>query len=189
MQPEDDIITQPTYSVGMRIYRTIQVLVTLALAAAMGLGWQALNDPEEFPINSVRVQATFQHVDRQALQQAIVPELNHSFFNLNTGKLEQNLMHLPWVAQAKVERLWPDGITVTITEQQATAQWGAANLINSEGELFSPPTEAFPPHLPVITGPEGQAKPLWQLFNQITALLQPLGIKSDSASPPTTITR
>ncbi len=44
---------------------------------------------------------------------------------------------MPWVDQARVQRRWPHGLRIEVTEQVAAARWGESGLLNTRGELFS----------------------------------------------------
>ena len=43
---------------------------------------------------------------------------------------------LPWVDHARVQRHWPNGLHVQVSEQTAAARWGESGLLNTRGELF-----------------------------------------------------
>ncbi|MFT3741746.1 MAG: cell division protein FtsQ/DivIB [Gammaproteobacteria bacterium] len=164
------------YKIGWRIYRTLQILVSIAILIAMIWGWQMLHDPEQFPVKKVRIQAPYQHVSQQDLQQHILSFVNRGFFNLNAHQLSVQLLQMPWVASAEVGRIWPDIVTIHIAEQVAVAQWGDQALLNTQGNLFSPPVASFPPHLPQLKGDEQQRVWLWQTYQQLSTLLATIGL-------------
>ncbi len=164
-------------SLGSQIYRTIRLLLVIAVAMGLLWGWYIAKDPDRFPIRSIKVQATYQHVDRLSLENIIMPYVNHGFFNLNTSHLQKQLLELPWLADAKIHRIWPDTIVIKLTEQQAAAKWGNISLINADGQIFTPALNTFPSGLPVLNGPDNEVEQLWQYYREMSAILAPLGLK------------
>ncbi len=159
---------------GFRIYRLLQWLIIVAAAIGLIWGWQFLRDPVRFPVRTVKVEAGYQHVDKQTLAQIVMPYVERGFFGLKVRSLKQHIAQLPWVAQASVVRVWPDKIIIQIQEQQAVAQFGNAALINEQGQLFRPPVNTFPANLPVLNGNEDKTTKLWQYYQEMNAVLMPL---------------
>ena len=50
--------------------------------------------------------------------------------------LRAALESIPWIDRARVERRWPNGVRVFITEHVPAAIWGEDGLMNTRGELF-----------------------------------------------------
>jgi cell division protein FtsQ len=174
-QPAD---TRPAlYRVGTRIYRIIQLTVTGALLLAVIYGWYWLSDPTEFPIRSVKIQAPREHVAQQTIQTEVLPYVTQGFLRLNANELKEKLLENPWIAEVQVERIWPDGVVIKITEQQAVANWGKMGLLNTKGAIFSPPTETIPTGLPQLNGPPDQAAIMWTDYEKIAEMLKPLALK------------
>ncbi len=73
----------------------------------------------------------------------------------NLSELQTEIEKLPWVDHARVQRRWPDGLRVEVTEQVAAARWGANGLLNTRGELFISEARHIPPELPRLSGPPG----------------------------------
>lgn len=169
--------TKPAlYRVGTTIYRTIQLLVICALALALIYGWRWLSDPEEFPIRAVKIQAAREHVDQQTLQAQVLPYVTQGFIRLNVNQIKEKLEELPWIAEARVERIWPDTVIIHVMEQQAVARWGKLGVLNNKGHVFNPPVDTIPTNLPQLNGPYDQATALLDSYEQIVQVLKPLGL-------------
>jgi cell division protein FtsQ len=54
-----------------------------------------------------------------------------------------------------VQRAWPRGLRVVVTEQVPAARWGENGLLNTRGELFITGARHIPLELPRLSGPEG----------------------------------
>lgn len=164
------------YRLSTRIYRIIQLLVTCVLLLALFYGWRWLSDPLEFPVKSVKIQASCEHVDRETLRAQILPYVSQGFIRLNTAALEKQLLTFPWLAKVEISRIWPNTVVIKITEQEAIARWGDQNLLNAKGEVFTPPPNTIPTNLPLLSGPADQIANMWKNYEDITQILKPLNL-------------
>lgn len=164
------------YNLGRRLYRALQLLVLAALVFGLIYGWRWLSDPLEFPIRTVKIEASYQHVDQQALQAEVLPYLKQGFVGLDSSDLKHLLLQNPWIATAEVQRIWPDIIIIKISEQQAVARWNDQALLNSKGEVFTPSPATFPAGLPVLYGPDDKTALSWQQYQAMSSALAPLNL-------------
>jgi cell division protein FtsQ len=155
----------------------LSVLVLVLLVSGLLWGWSVLKNPQIFPINEVKVEATYQHIDPQTIQHAMASYVNSSFFAVDITSIKKQLLQLPWVYIVFVNRVWPDKVIVKITEQTAVAQWNNNSLLNSNGEVFTPSKSTFPDNLPALFGPEDQVTEVWQYYQQMNQILTELGLK------------
>lgn len=178
--PADDeppTLQPAIYRLGIKIYRTIQLCVTGVLLFALLYGWHWLSDPTEFPVKAVKIQAPYTHVDQQTLQTQILPYVNQGFIRLNTDALKKQLLQFTWLAHVDIKRIWPDTLVIQLIEQEAIARWGAQSLLNTKGEIFTPPVDTLPQNLPLLNGPLDQVTNIWTLYTSIMQILKPLDIK------------
>jgi cell division protein FtsQ len=152
----------------------LRIIILIALVVGIYSGWKAIHNPRLFPVKVIKVQASFQHVNQQVLEQTISPYMTASFFGLNVSQLQAQLLQMPWIANAQIQRIWPATIVIKITEQQPVARWGQNSLINSAGEIFTPPATTFPASLPILNGINNQAGIVWQNYQQMSTILAPL---------------
>ena len=131
---------------------------------------------EFFPVANVKIFGG-QHVEHQVVQTLVEPLVNKGFFNIEIDKIKSRLLQLPWVAQVVVQRIWPNQVVVAIGEKKAVALWNNASVLSSTGELFSPPPDSIPAHLPELIGPGGEQLLMAQYYNRINAVLTPLHFK------------
>lgn len=162
---------------SFRIYRVCQWLVIIAVIVGGIWAWQLLRQPDRFPVQSVKIEASWHHVNRQAVQQLIMPYvLARGFFSLDVNGIRQKLMQMPWVAEAKVQRVWPGTLVIKITEQRAMARFGDKALLNEKGQLFYPPLTSFPSGLPVLRCQPDKLTKVWEYYQQINQIIAPLGL-------------
>jgi cell division protein FtsQ len=125
------------------------VLGTIATGAALLL---LLNQP----IERVRVDGHLQHLTALDVEKVVRSHLHGAgLVSVRLDEVSRSLRLLPWVANATVQRSWPRGLAVTVTEQQAVARWNGTDLVNAHGELFAGGARFVPPELPQLSGPVG----------------------------------
>lgn len=158
---------------GFRLYRALQWVIIIGVLFGVFWGWKFLKNPAEFPIKSVKVQASYQHINPQTIQQIVLPFVNRSFFNVDINGLKQSLLQLPWVEDVKVQRVLPDTLVIKVVERQPVARFENA-LINANGQIFIPPANTFPQNLPILKGKEDKIPKLWQYYQALNPVLTPL---------------
>ncbi len=117
--------------------------------------WVKLEGPYLLPIRHVRIQGTTEAAQQAHIKKALLPLVTVGFLAVNTSAIQQRLLHFPWIATANVKRVWPDTLSIGITEQTAIATWNGKQLLNAKGDIFVPLHQAAMQNLPLITGPEG----------------------------------
>jgi len=81
----------------------------------------------------------------------------------------RRIERLPWVETATIERIFPDEISITLTERKPYAVWrkpGGDVLIDEEGRELGPAARAHAGALPVIAG-DGAALAAHALFRNL----------------------
>jgi len=103
--------------------------------------------------------------------------LTGGFLSVNLDQVRHALDALPWVDRARVRRIWPAGLHVTISEQVAAARWGESGLLNTRGELFVTDVRQMPAELPLLAGPMGTEQQVAHLYLEFQTRLLPLGMR------------
>jgi len=143
-------------------------------------GRSVLMHPQTLPIKNVRIEGEFRQLSPGTLQTIVAGAVKGGFFNVNVEAIQNALYRNPWVYEVTVRRLWPDGLSVQVTEQTAVARWGDQGLINASAVFFAPEQQTFPEHLPVFNGPENTWSLLFNRYVQVRELLdtRAAGVKS-----------
>ncbi|MAT65416.1 MAG: hypothetical protein CMN57_07200 [Gammaproteobacteria bacterium] len=131
-------------------------LAAAALVLALTGGYRLLDwlrDPHAWPVREVQIEGEFRHLRHEQIAAATRDMLRHGFFGVEVGAVQQRLAELPWVEEAAVRRIWPDGMQLRIREQIPVARWGEDGLLNARGELFQPDNVAEFAALPRLAGP------------------------------------
>ena len=150
------------------------LLLLAGLAAALGWGGMRMLDPATLPLHTVRIDTPLQRVGQEEIRQVILAHAEHGFLHLDVALIRGELELLPWVQRAVVRRDWPDGLVVSVHEQQAVARWAAGGLLNNQGERFEPGDLAAWEMLPLLRGPQGSEKAVMREYRQMQQMLRPL---------------
>lgn len=156
-------------------------LGTLALAlGAVGALLATFALALDRPVRTVQVAGSFQRVTAQDVEKVVRDRLTGGFVSANLDGLQAAIEQLPWVDRARVQRRWPDGLLVQVTEQVPAARWGATGLLNTRGELFVKDVRHVPPELPTLVGPEGSERQVADLYFQMYPKLLEAGLRISS---------
>ena len=137
---------------GVRRTLVAAGLIT-GLAAA---SWPVAGDLMNRPVLSVRIAGEFQHVAREALEQAVLTELGGSrFFQVDVEAVRRAAQALPWVREVAVRRVWPDSLHIAVVERVAVARWNAAALLEDDASVFTPARPVKRDDLVRLEGPQG----------------------------------
>ena len=167
----------------MNLLAALVVLVALALIA--GGAWAAIKRSPSFALRSIRIEGTLVKTNVAALTKIAAPKVAGNFFNLDLAQARAAFESVPWVRRANVRRVWPNALEVSIEEHRAAAYWDGADgddkLVNEYGEVFDANLgEVDDEDLPVLRGPEGSARQMLIVHQQLLPVLAPMGSRIES---------
>jgi cell division protein FtsQ len=128
------------------------------------------------PIASVEVGGNFQRIAPVEIEGMVAPFRGAGFLSIDLDALRAAVETIPWVDRARVERRWPNGVRILITEHVPAARWGDDGLMNTRGELFLRNVRHMPPELPQLIGPRGTEEQVAKLYLQTYPRLLAVGI-------------
>ncbi len=156
------------------------VLVLLALALTLRLVYIVLSSPERFPIHTVKVDATYEHISREKLETILAPYLNQSFFSISTHALGTELLALDWAETVQVRRIWPDVLEMVLVEKKPIAVWNQS-FVAEDGTLFERGGVVEGMFQgPYLYGPETEQKEVLQTYEKLSKLLAKYGLSAAS---------
>lgn len=153
------------------------LLMSCALFLAARLVYLYLSDATRFPINTVKIVASYQHITHKELESILEKYAADSFFTFPVTKLQGQLIQLPWLNKVTIERQWPDSLKITLIEKEPVAWWNQA-LMTEDGIIFSGEGKATDTSLPRFTGQEGQQKLLLQVYQKLSKILTIYGLQA-----------
>lgn len=159
--------------------------VILGLSAGAFKLHQLLNDAKALPIEAVAISGDRNKTTDREIQIALQNLMQSSFFSADINQVRAAIEELPWVYQASVRRDWPAKLKVYLLEQEVVAHWNGDGWLNVHGEIFFAPARGIEKPLPILAGPENEAKLVLTSYQQIDELLTINGfsLKSLTLSP------
>ncbi|MDF1683550.1 MAG: cell division protein FtsQ/DivIB [Legionellaceae bacterium] len=151
-------------------------LVVCACLLTGRLVYLGISDAARFPVQTVQIEATYEHITREALEQILSPHLKQSFLMLSTQKLTTELLAMSWCKHVNVTRTWPGILKVKLIEHQPIAVWNGA-FITSEGILFNQDDVLKGAYSGAyLYGPEEQQHEVLQTYEKLSKLLLKYGL-------------
>lgn len=159
-------------------WRYISVLFLLIISALILTAratYLYLADGQRFPINTIKITATYHHISRQQLEDILSQALSkNSFFTLPVRQLRTQLKSLPWTQSIDIERIWPDTLKINLVENNPVATWNDAMLME-DGKLFNPGRVDEEAQLPHLRGPHNQQQEVLQVYQKMSKILSMYG--------------
>lgn len=145
------------------------------LAALLALLLLAQLSLPTLPLTRIRLSGPLERVTLAEVHTALAPHLAAGFFAVDVRAAKADLMRLPWVAQARVDRRWPGQLRVRIWERQALAVWNGEGLLDHHGVAFQPPRSQPPQSLiqglPQLAGPANSEAVVLATWQRLDATL------------------
>ena len=115
-------------------------------------------------------------VSASSLNEAVKGKLRGNFFFIDLDETRSLIETAPWVRHARVQRVWPDALTIYIEEHQPLALWNENEMINTWGEAFVAYAGDLPEDavLPQLKGPEDSERLVVQRYAEVARWFAPL---------------
>lgn len=157
----------------VRLMRLATSLMGWALVAVVlaAVGLWAVRHPV-WTLRHIEVQGDVAHQNEVTFRAHLASKLRGSFVTLDLAEVKQAFESVPWVRRAVVQRQFPNGLKVTLTEHQPVAWWGDSGgsmLVNRQGEVFEVGSDdEDTERLPELAGPEGHAQDVMALYDRLS---------------------
>jgi cell division protein FtsQ len=150
-----------------------RALLLVVMVAALLLLWQALQPWLQRPLQQIVLQANIPVAQRLLVQAQLDEHISDSFFGANLNQIKAEVEANPWVHNAKVSRIWPNGLMVEAEKQIMMARWSDGGFLNHQGDLVSVDSQYIvaAEQLPALSGPSTSAWTMSQLFRQMSWLV------------------
>ncbi|UTW45040.1 FtsQ-type POTRA domain-containing protein [bacterium SCSIO 12696] len=147
---------------------------------ALGMLWGGvlLYQNLDRPIERISVQGDFNYASREQIARLVRRELNGGFLSLNLRRIRSQLEQDPWIASAVVSRRWPGHLEISVTEEMPIARWNRRGFLNSRGQALDIEDNSGLENLPLLLGPQGQAREIMEQYQHAAQMLLPSGLKT-----------
>lgn len=138
-------------------HRTLRAAVfafcAVLLVGGGGLAAQVLLDSGYFRIDGVRVEKNHRVSQEEIIALSDI-RLGSSIFDLDLAMIGRKIEENPWIARARVERIFPRQVVIRVEEREpkAVINLGYLYYVDGDGEVFKLLTGDDRLDFPVITG-------------------------------------
>ena len=164
------------------------LLSAAALLIALFAG-RAVQPALNRPLAAVRVDGFLTHLSPAQIAAAAALPPNVRIFDADLPALRGRIEQLPWVAHARVSRIWPETLDIRVWERVPAARWNDDSLLDSEGAAFTPSAPELAPAaiaaLPRLGGPAGRETEVIGAYRALSQALKgsefaPAGLSLDA---------
>lgn len=161
----------------------ICLLTFCALLLAVKVIYIFIAEPGRFPINTVKISASFEHISRAEIEK-ILEKYNNNSILLPINSLQAELRNLSWAKSIEIKRIWPDTLKIMIEEKKPVALW-KNSFITSDGSMIAAAAQDIQKQdrirsLPKLSGPDKQYQEVLQNFEKLSKLLSAYGLRAES---------
>jgi cell division protein FtsQ len=118
----------------------------------------------KFPVRHVIVQHGDVAVDENAIRAAVSPHLRHGFFRAHVNGIQADLLQLPWIKTAVVEKTWPDNILIKLSMHDTVARWNKNAYLLDNGVIYQPQIPFTATPLPELSSTQNNAPAVLELY-------------------------
>ena len=155
----------------------LTALTILALGLSIRLLYVYVSDPARFPIRTVKIVGTYDHIDREDIARVVAPYIRGSFITLPVRSLYQHIMQVPWVREARIQRIWPDTLRIVLKEHIPIAIWNN-DLLTEDGSILKGNLDSVAAlTLPFLQGPIHHEKEVLQVYEKMSKILSTYHLK------------
>jgi len=159
------------------IFLVLTSFLLLCLGLLVQQNFYSVTEFINRPISKIRIENQWQHVSEEEISALLAEYMDAGFFNFDIAGVKKNLERHPWVQRATIKKLWPESISLHLTEQVAIARWNSLLLLNQNGEVFKPIGTERLISLPLLKGPEQSQIRVMKQYQGISQLLFPSGLR------------
>lgn len=176
-----------TVPMDVRLMQALTRLLMWALAvfALSALGWWVYQHPA-WKVREIVLVGDVVHQSGDAMRAQLSGRLKGSYLSFDVRDMQAFIEEMPWVRKAVVQRVFPDRVRITLSEQEAHAWWGepgAQRLVNSYGELFEASGDDAPGDIdqwPVLDGPVERSADVYAMYLSLSIALARLDSRIES---------
>lgn len=114
----------------------LQAILVFCVLAGLYVALPWLRVAFDKPINRVLIKGELHALSEQAIRNAVVIYETDTFLAIDLDALVHRLEQQPWIDHARVRRVWPDALEITLVEQNPIAYWGDKAMLNAKGRIF-----------------------------------------------------
>lgn len=150
------------------------VLGVLLLCGVAACTWTGMRSDTALA-KRVYIAGALEYGSTDRVAATVAPFLGVPFFDVDIDGIARQLQTLPWLANVSVDRHWPDGVVVRVTDHRPIAHWNDQQLLTADFSVITPPAGAQLPMLPHLYGPAQTGRRVYTRFRDMNNQLAVAG--------------
>ncbi|KAA8731285.1 FtsQ-type POTRA domain-containing protein [Acinetobacter qingfengensis] len=114
--------------------------------------------------------------ERKILTNYVNDQTQGGYFTTDLEQIRDRALTLSWVDRVVVSRAWPDSVVLRVIPRHAIARWGTGRLLSDDGVVFQPVDPVATAKLPLLHGPQSQARMMMNKYRDINQMFAPMKI-------------
>jgi cell division septal protein FtsQ len=139
----------------LRPLKTAAAVLAVLLLASGTLygGFRAVKSVTLFSLKTIEV-SHVKHLTQQEILELAGVEPGEDLLRMNLKRMTEHLLQNPWVETVRINRYFPDAVSIAITEREPVAiiNMGFIYYLDKKGNVFKVLTQGDELNYPVITG-------------------------------------
>lgn len=170
---------RPARKVSLADVLKVMVLSILFAGAGYGVMYtpKVVESVSNQRVEQVVIEGDINFISERDMLARVNNFISESLLLVDMVEIKQELEGMPWVRTVTIRRKWPDTLVLSVTEEKAIARWGARQLLNQDGVIFSPGNIAGLDQLAILSGPAGAARQVMEQYLLFNQLLYQHGLK------------
>lgn len=155
------------------------VLALLVLCAATLVIWWAqaqFAEQDDWKLQRIRIVGELRQLHVNDIQAALALQSGQTVAEVNMKQLTTAVSELPWVKQVEIRRQFPGELIVSVAERTPWLRLNTQQMLDSDGQAFSPKNVDAFLHLPRVVVDESQLDEAVQQFKSANEVLASIGI-------------
>lgn len=150
--------------------RLLLVLFCVGLGYLVYANWQNwLESLDTKPISAYALVGKTQFTDYEDVKDVLLKMGTlKGFWGQDVKAIQEQLETLPWIKGTVVRKIWPNRLSIWLTEYVPVAIWNKTELVTKDGVVFQLPMERLKDKsLPYLGGPDYQSQKVLEAWNCI----------------------
>jgi cell division protein FtsQ len=123
------------------------------------------------PVRNILLEGKFQYASTQQIRNRLDQLADGGFLTIDLMKIQTDLRQLPWIKTVEIERIWPDGLRVYITEKTPYLRLGSDRMVSVDGVVFTPASVQQFSNIPLISIDQKFTPELFRSYRKMEYLL------------------
>ncbi|OOF55817.1 cell division protein FtsQ [Rodentibacter genomosp. 2] len=152
--------------------RLLIVILCIGFGYFVYPNWQNwLESLDSKPISAYAIVGKTEFTDYADVQDVLLKMGTlKGFWGQDVKVIQEQIETLPWIKGAVVRKIWPNRLSIWLTEYIPVAIWNKTEFVTKDGTVFQLPMERLKNKvLPYLGGPDYQSPKVLEVWNQIYA--------------------